>query len=140
MFTRSDHYFLMLNVFFLMCIVFLPFPSAVLGEYLDKGSQRQTAVAFYTASRLDPATAWTIVWAYGNWYGLVDENLHPGNPDENSTIPAIALEWWFRPVNRHALVGEQRAVVWKFEYRKPLAARRSRLGVWHKPPKQLNWP
>jgi uncharacterized membrane protein len=77
MFTRSDHYFLMLNVFFLMCIAFLPFPTAVLGEYLDSDSQRQTAVVFYTAGRLAPATAWLAVWGYGNWHGLVDENLHP---------------------------------------------------------------
>jgi uncharacterized membrane protein len=60
-----------------MCIAFLPFPTAVLGEYLDNDSQRQTAVVFYTAGRLAPATAWLTVWAYGNWHALVYENLHP---------------------------------------------------------------
>jgi hypothetical protein len=28
---------------------------------------------------------------------------------------AIPFEWWFRPVSRQARVGEQSAVVWKFE-------------------------
>ena len=41
----------------------------------------------------------------------------------------MPLRWWLRPVSRHARVGEHSAVVWKFEYRSPLAARRSNVGV-----------
>ncbi len=77
MFTHTDHVFLILNVFFLMCIAFLPFPTAVLGEYLDNGSERQTAVVLYSAGRLAPATGWFLVWAYGSWHGLLDDKLHP---------------------------------------------------------------
>jgi hypothetical protein len=42
---------------------------------------------------------------------------------------AIPLAWWFRPVSRHARVGEHSAVVWKLENRRPPAARRSKVGV-----------
>ncbi len=37
--------------------------------------------------------------------------------------------WWFRPVSRHARVGEQIAVVWKLVSRIPRAARPSMAGV-----------
>jgi uncharacterized membrane protein len=78
LFVRTDHYFLMLNVFFLMCIAFLPFPTAVLGEYLTNGGERTTAVAFYVFGLLLPAFSWFLVWLYGNWDDLIDENLDPG--------------------------------------------------------------
>ena len=48
LFRRTDHTFLMLNVLFLMAIAFLPFPTAVLGEYLTEGAQRADAVTFYS--------------------------------------------------------------------------------------------
>ena len=77
LFVRSDHFFLMLNVFFLMAIAFLPFPTAVLGEYLDNDEQRDTAVRLYALGLLLPAFGWLIVWLYANARGLVDERLAP---------------------------------------------------------------
>jgi len=77
LFVHTDHYFLMLNVFFLMCIAFLPFPTAVLGEYLDDSAERKTAVAVYAFGLLLPAFSWFCVWLYGNAHGLIDERLHP---------------------------------------------------------------
>ncbi len=50
-------------------------------------------------------------------------------------IPPIPTEWWLRPPSRAARVGEQRAVVWNRVYFRPLAARRSKFGVLHGPPK-----
>jgi len=78
LFVRADHVFLLLNVLFLMCIAFVPLPTAVLGEYLDDGAERKTAVAFYTLGLLLPAFGWFCVWLYGSWHGLVDERLDPG--------------------------------------------------------------
>jgi uncharacterized membrane protein len=77
LFVRSDHYFLMLNVFFLMAIAFMPFPTAVLGEYLDDPNQRDVAVRLYCLGLLLPAFTWCCVWLYGNARGLVDERLTP---------------------------------------------------------------
>ena len=42
---------------------------------------------------------------------------------------AMPFEWWLRPVRRHARVGEQSAVVWKFEKRCPAPAKASKHGV-----------
>jgi len=77
LFVRTDHYFLMLNVFFLMAIAFLPFPTAVLGEYLDDSEYRDAAVRLYALGLLLPALGWIVVWLYANARGLVDERLVP---------------------------------------------------------------
>ena len=74
-FRRLDHFFLLLNVFFLMCIAFLPFPTAVLGEHLRHDSERQVAVGFYAFGLLLPAFGWLSVWLYANARKLVIERL-----------------------------------------------------------------
>jgi uncharacterized membrane protein len=75
--TASDHGFLLLNVLFLMCIAFLPFPTAVLGDYLGEDTQRATAVTFYAFGLLLPALGWNGFWLYANRRGLVDHRLTP---------------------------------------------------------------
>ncbi len=77
LFRRTDHAFLMLNVLFLMAIAFLPFPTAVLGEYLKEEAQRADAVTFYSLGLLLPAAAWFLLWLYGRWRGLLVEGLEP---------------------------------------------------------------
>ena len=77
LFLRTDHTFLMLNVLFLMCIAFLPFPTAALAEYLDDGEHRDTAVTLYAFGLLAPAIVWSALWLYGRVSGLIDERLEP---------------------------------------------------------------
>src|SRR2546430_17598611 len=55
-------------------------------------------------------------------------------------MPPMPAEWWLRPVNSAARVGEQRAVVWKRLYFSPPAASFSKFGVWQGPPKALAEP
>ncbi len=45
---RADRYFVLINVLFLMCISFLPFPTALLAEYLPEPGGRTLAVAGYS--------------------------------------------------------------------------------------------
>src|SRR5688572_8669091 len=61
---RTDRYFLLLSVFFLMCIAFLPFPTALLAEYLSEPKGRRVAVASYSASFVLIALAYNAVWWY----------------------------------------------------------------------------
>ena len=53
--------------------------------------------------------------------------------------PVLAW-WWLRPDLSAIRVGEHRAVEWKLLYRRPEAARRSRVGVWSGPPNVLGPP
>src|SRR5580698_11560446 len=61
----------------------------------------------------------------------------PGNPADMTVCenPETCTDALLRPVNSAERVGAQIAVVWKFVYRKPLAARASNVGVWMIPPK-----
>ena len=71
---RTDRYFLLLSVFFLLCIAFLPFPTAVLAEYLPEPKGRRIAVATYSASFVLIALAYNGVWWYAVHGGrLLDE-------------------------------------------------------------------
>jgi uncharacterized membrane protein len=77
LFHSTTHAFLMVHVVFLMALAFLPFPTAVLGEYMKDDDHRQDAVSLYTLGLLLPAVGWFLVWWYGQLRGLLDDSLHP---------------------------------------------------------------
>jgi uncharacterized membrane protein len=66
---RTDRYFLLISVLFLMCIAFLPFPTAVLAEYLPQMSGRRIAVALYSGVLVLIALAYNATWWYAAWGG-----------------------------------------------------------------------
>ena len=75
--SRSDHILLFLNIVFLMCVAFIPFPTALLADYLSGTNEhRTTAVAVYSGTLAVTAIFFTILWLYaaGN-YRLVDPHL-----------------------------------------------------------------
>ena len=75
--VRSDHVFLFLNILFLMCVAFIPFPTALLAEYIES-EESTTAVAVYTGTLAVTAIFFTLLWHYAaNGYRLVDRNLDP---------------------------------------------------------------
>ena len=76
--VRSDHVLLFLNTLFLMCVAFIPFPTALLSEYLREPEQRNTAVAVYSGTLAVTAVFFTVLWLYaaGN-YRLVRRDLAP---------------------------------------------------------------
>jgi uncharacterized membrane protein len=77
-FKKTDHVFNLLNAFFLMCISFLPFPTAVLAEYMNNLHERHTAVSLYAFGLLLPAVSFLSVWFYGSHkQRLLDHNLAP---------------------------------------------------------------
>ena len=76
--AHSDHVLLFLNTLFLMCVAFIPFPTALLAEYLREPEQRTTAVAVYSGTLAVTAIFFTVLWLYaaGN-YRLVNRDLDP---------------------------------------------------------------
>lgn len=77
LFRRVNHTFLVMNVFFLMFVSFIPFPTAVLADHL-KEHELQTAVTFYTLGLALPVLVWLGMWLYGSrQYRLIDQRLEP---------------------------------------------------------------
>jgi len=76
LYKTTNHVFNLLNVFFLMCISFLPFPTSVLGQHLKDAGEEKTAVAFYCFGLLLPALSWMFMWIYASkGYRLIDKKL-----------------------------------------------------------------
>jgi uncharacterized membrane protein len=76
LYKKTDHIFNLLNVLFLMCISFLPLPTAVLGKHMEDATNRQTAVEFYALGMLLPVVAWLLCWLYArSGYRLMDPRL-----------------------------------------------------------------
>jgi len=78
--TRSDHLLLFLNTLFLMCVAFIPFPTALVAEYLQgSGAERTVAGAVYAGTLAVTAVFFTLLWLYAAAnYRLVARNLDPG--------------------------------------------------------------
>jgi uncharacterized membrane protein len=78
--ARSDHLLLFLNILFLMCVAFIPFPTALVAEYLQgSGAERTVAGAVYAGTLTVTAVFFTLLWLYAAVnYRLVDRNLDPG--------------------------------------------------------------
>ncbi len=78
-FVRSDHAFNLLHVLFLMCVSFIPFPTAILGQYVTHPEARCAAVTFYVLGMLLPAAAWLLIWLYASHgHRLLEPNLDHG--------------------------------------------------------------
>lgn len=74
---RSNHTFLMLNVLFLMTIAILPWPTALVAEYVQEGGERTTAAIVYGLTMTSIAVMFNVVWRYAS-NGL---RLLPGDVD-----------------------------------------------------------
>jgi TMEM175 potassium channel family protein len=90
---RPDRYFLLVSVFFLMCIAFLPFPTAVLAEYLPDPKGRVVAVAAYSASFVLIALAYNAVW----WYAVLTKGLLDEKADRQA-VQTISKRYLIGPL------------------------------------------
>jgi uncharacterized membrane protein len=88
---RTTHAFLMLNVVFLMTIAFLPFPTALVAEYIRDPDGRHVAAAVYGLSMVAIAIMFNLVW----WYAARRGRL---------LVPGIDAET-IAHINRSYLIG-----------------------------------
>ncbi len=60
---RTSHGLVVANLFFLMCVAFIPFPTSVLAEHLRTGGSDQTTAAiFYSATFTVTAAFYNLLW------------------------------------------------------------------------------
>jgi uncharacterized membrane protein len=70
---RVDTTFIVLNLVFLAAIVFLPFPTEIIGQY----GNTTTGVVFYAAAFVVTAGLSAATWEYALRVGLVDPRVPP---------------------------------------------------------------
>ncbi len=114
-FVRSDHVFNLLHVLFLMCISFIPFPTAVLGQYVMQPGARRAAIALYAFGMLLPAAAWLLIWLYASrGHRLLEPGLDPGFVQRLTRqfivsnllyAGAVAVAFWWPLVSLSICVG-----------------------------------
>src|SRR5258708_3825924 len=68
---RSNHLFVMLNIWLLMGAAFLPYPTAVLAAYLRVPDARTAAAVFYGGTLTFPPIPFNPVWRYAPSRGRV---------------------------------------------------------------------
>jgi uncharacterized membrane protein len=61
---RADHRFISLNLLLLLCIAFLPFPTAVMAEHLNNPHERSVGVAFYCGCFTVTAVFYFLMWRH----------------------------------------------------------------------------
>ena len=65
-FGRVDRPLLLLNILLLMCISFTPFPTRVVAEHAQNGSDREAAAVLYGLTLTFTAICFFAVWFYGS--------------------------------------------------------------------------
>lgn len=63
---RTNHTFLMLNVLMLMTIAALPWPTALVAEYIRSETERTAATVVYGLTMVSIAIMFNVVWRYAS--------------------------------------------------------------------------
>jgi uncharacterized membrane protein len=65
------------NLLFLMAVAAIPFPTALLADYLREGHDERLAAAVYGGTMAVMGVTFGATWAYAVLSGLLDENVDP---------------------------------------------------------------
>ena len=65
-FAHIDRPFVYLNQLLLLTVVFIPYPTGVLGEALRRGEGTKVAAVVYTATMAVNSYCWTALWLYAS--------------------------------------------------------------------------
>lgn len=87
--AHVDRPLLFLNVFLLLDVVFIPFPTRLLSEYLQAGPDSHVAAAVYSATMLVMAIGMSLIWGYAVYHpDLLEDRLDP--QVARSTLPRFS--------------------------------------------------
>jgi uncharacterized membrane protein len=64
---QVDYALLLINAFFLMCIAFIPFATAVLTKYITSPTEQHTAAIVYGTTLLLNGILFNAIWWYAVW-------------------------------------------------------------------------
>jgi len=88
--ARIGHYGGLLNLLLLAALCFVPFPTRVFCNALQRGDELQTAGSFYAFALAAPCAAWFAKWIYGVRMGSLDDRLEPDYVAQLSRLYGIS--------------------------------------------------
>lgn len=88
---RFNDFLLFLNLLFLMCIVFLPFPTGLISAYW----QSRSAIIFYAASMAVTVLMLCVLWVYAGFKGRLTEEDLDRRTFRNYTIGLLSMSLIF---------------------------------------------
>ena len=103
---RADRSFLLINVAFLMTVAFLPFPTAVLAEYVVHPAERVAATAFYGIALFVIAIGFNALWLVG-----IRDRSRLGHADPEA-MNTITRRYRMGPIGYAAATGLAFVNVW----------------------------
>jgi uncharacterized membrane protein len=80
---------LFMNLLFLMAVAAIPFPTALLADYLREGHDERLAAAVYGGTMAVMGVTFGATWAYAVINGLLHENVDPGRARRSLWIFAL---------------------------------------------------
>jgi uncharacterized membrane protein len=89
---KSDHLFLVLNGLLLMGVTVVPFPTALLAEYIESG-QARVAAAVYCGIYLLIGVLFNLLWRYASAHGRL-----LGNGYDPAVVRGITEQYRFGPL------------------------------------------
>ena len=81
-----DAGFFYLNLFLLMTIAFLPYPTGVLGKALLHGDGARTAAVVYSVTMAINAVAWSALWIYASSNRRLLKSTFPESQRRTATL------------------------------------------------------
>jgi uncharacterized membrane protein len=85
-FARLDRNVVYLNLVLLATVVFVPYPTGIFGEALQRGEGERVAAVFYSMVMTVNAVAWAAVWLYGS---SARRLLDPAFPEEQRRTATV---------------------------------------------------
>src|SRR5215216_7123877 len=76
--SRTSHYLILTNLLFLLCLAFLPFPTALLTHTLGHADER-VGIIVYSGAFLVTPLAYNLLWSYAAAHA---RDLMPGAPPQ----------------------------------------------------------
>ncbi len=87
-----DHKFLLLNILCLMAVAIIPFPNAVLAEYVNDPDMRSVATVVYGIAMLVLAVFFNLTWQYAARRGLLRLDI------DRAKVQKVLRSYAFGPV------------------------------------------
>ena len=85
---RVDRPFVYLNLLLLLTVVFVPYPTGILGEAIRRDEGTQTAALFYSLVMAVNAICWAALWLYASSGRRL---LHEGFPERDRRAATVAF-------------------------------------------------